>query len=328
MLPAEHDVRIRERARLRLVVQAAPAVAAGAARSHPIRVAPIPGATLAVPTAVLVDDQGRIWVAHRRGLGVPRPGGVAVHEAGAWRDASSGLDGEVESLHATPQSELFASGRRAAWRRESGTWVRRLSPRACLSPLRLTSQGSLLFGVCAYYPHYVAWPTRDPGDVEVSVFLPTGMDEVATVARSGIFALSTRERILLRLPWGGDVRRQAQWEPVTVPAAVGDRGFRGLWSPGPGRLVIVGTGGLVLVHDHGAWTVEDPGITEDLQAVWGSERDGLFVVGAAGRLLHHGPGGWQRVPTGTTEPLVAIHGQPGGRVVAVGERGTVLDVLR
>jgi hypothetical protein len=206
--------------------------------------------------------------------------------------------------------------------------VRRLSPRACLSPLRLTSLGSLLFGVCAYYPHYVAWPTRDLGDVEISVFLPTGMDAVATVAGSGIFALSTHERILLRLPWGRDVRRLEEWEPVAVPAAVGDRAFRGLWSPGPGRLVVVGTGGLVLLHDRGVWSVEDPGVTDDLQGVWGSERDDVVVVGAAGRLLHRGPGGWQRVRTGTTEPLVAVHGQPGGRVVIVGADGVVLDVTR
>jgi hypothetical protein len=326
--PAEHHARTREGARLRLVAQAAPAVRAGKARSSPPAVMPIPGATLAVPTAVLVDTQGRIWIAHRPGMGVARPGGVAVHEADAWRDASSGLDGDVESLHATPLGELFASGRRAAWRWESGSWVRRLSARPCLSPLRLTSLGSLLFGVCAYYPHYVAWPTRDPGDVEISVFLPTGMDAVATVPGSGTFALSTSERILLRLPWGGDVRRLEQWETVTVPAAVGRRVFRGLWSPGPGRLVIVGTGGLVLVHDGRTWTVEDPGVTDDLQSVWGSERDGLFVVGAAGRLLHRGPGGWQRVPTGTTEPLVAVHGQPGGRVVLVGAGGAVLGALR
>lgn len=111
-----------------------PTVAAGEARSNPMTVMPISGATLAVPTAVLVDAKDRIWIAHRPGLGVARPGGVAVYEAGAWRDASTGLDGEVESLHATPQGELFASGRRAAWRWEGGTWVRRLSPRACLSP--------------------------------------------------------------------------------------------------------------------------------------------------------------------------------------------------
>jgi hypothetical protein len=296
--------------------------------SSSITVASIPGATLAVPTAVLVDAEDRIWVAHRPGMGVARPGGVLVHEAGGWRDASSGLDGDVESLHATPLGEVFASGRRAAWRWERGTWVRRLSPRSCLSPLRLTSLGSLLFGVCAYYSHYVAWPTRDPGDVQISVFLPAGADEVATVAGSGIFALSTHERILLRLPWGRDARRLEGWEPVTVPAAVGDRDFRGLWSPGAGRLAIVGTGGLVLVHAHGAWSVEDPGVTDDLRGVWGTERDGLFVVGAAGRLLHRGPGGWQRVPTGTTEPLVAVHGQPGGRVVLVGAGGAVLEALR
>jgi hypothetical protein len=138
--------------------------AAGGAPAHPlVRVEPIPGAPLTRPTAVLVDGQGRIWVAHH--------GGVAVHEGGAWRDASAGLhpDEMVNALHLTPRGEIFGSGSKG-WRWEGGAWVRRLNPTSCMSPLRLTSLGDLLFGVCAYYSHYVAWPTRNETDLTISIF--------------------------------------------------------------------------------------------------------------------------------------------------------------
>jgi hypothetical protein len=149
-----------------------------------------------------------------------------------------------------------------------------------------------------------------------------------TVALAGgeIFALSELQPRLLRLPGGRDLHDGRQWERVAVPVVAGSRRFADLWSPGPGQVVVVGGQGLVLIRDRGAWTVEDPGVTDDLRAVWGSERDGIFAVGASGRLLHRGPAGWQVVPTGTIEDLVAVHGQPGGRVVIVGADGAVLDV--
>jgi hypothetical protein len=296
--------------------------AGGGAPAHPpARVAPIPGGPFTRPTAVLVEGPGRIWVAHH--------GGVAVHEGGAWRDASAGLlaNETVDALHRTPRGEIFATGSKG-WRWEGGAWVRRLNPTSCMSPLRLTSLGDLLFGVCAYYSYYVAWPTRADADLTISIFGAGSVSRAAALAGGEIFALSELHPRLLRLPSGGDLHDARQWEQVAVPAAVGSRRFADLWSPAPGRLVIVGSQGLVLVRDQAAWTVEDPGVTDDLQAVWGTEGDGLFAVGAAGRLLHRGLAGWQAVPTGTAEDLVAVHGQPGGRVVVVGTGGAVMEVAR
>ena len=307
-----------------------PVDAQGPAASPPTGVRPIPGATLAAPTAILVDGNDRVWVAHRSASGTVRPGGVAVHDRGVWRDASAGLeaDADVYDLHATPREELFATGRGAAWRWEGSGWVRRLSPSGCLSPLRLTSLGPLLFGVCAYYPWHVVWPTRDSADIREGPFLAGAASQAAALADGEIVAIDEVSRALLRLPAGGDVHAGSQWQQMGAPAQVGQRRLRGLWSPGGQRLVIVGTGGLVLSYDRGALTVEATGVTDDLRAVWGTEPDGVYAAGASGRLLFRDAGGWRVVPTGTADHLVAIHGRPGGRIVVVSAGGQVLEVVR
>ena len=103
---------------------------------------------------------------------------------------------------------------------------------------------------------------------------------------------------MVSLPAGGDVETAPQWQPMGLPVQVGQRQLRGLWSPAPQRLVIVGTVGLVLSYERGAWTVEATGVTDDLRAVWGTEPDGIYAAGASGRLLFRDAGGWRVVPTG------------------------------
>jgi hypothetical protein len=298
---------------------------------EPTGVVTIAGGPTGALAAVFVDAGDRAWVAH--------PTGVSVHESGSWRDSSAGLTMAIASFHGTPAGELFGSGALAGWRWESGTWVKRMDLRTCAVPLRLTSRGDLLFGVCAYYSWYVAWPTRDPAALEIARFTAgtagdpaaVGVGDVASVG-GDFYVISGPDyvgRTILRLPAGADYKDAANWIAVTLPAAVGTRDLLDLWSPGPSRLVVVGSRGLALTLDGDAWAVEDAGVTDDLRAVWGTDADGVYVVGAAGRILfRHRDASWRTLSSGTTENLLAVHGRTGGRVVVVGAAGTVREVVR
>lgn len=298
--------------------------ATDAAQPLPHGVLAIAGGPAGALAGVLVDSQNRLWVAH--------PTGVAVQEAGSWRDTSGGLTSAIADFHETPAGELFASGPLGGWRLENGTWVRRLNAPACNSPLRLASLGDLLFGVCYYYAYYAAWPSRDPAAVTVKMFTPGAVGAVAVLDAGDIFAVpgpDYQEQRLLHLPAGADYQTATNWTAVPLPAEVGTRAFNDVWAVATGSAVVVGAQGLAVRLQAGTWTVEDTGISDDLVAVWGTEADGTYAVGAAGRIVFRGSDGvWQPVSSGTTARLVGIHGRTGGRVVVVGANATLLEIVR
>jgi hypothetical protein len=282
-------------------------------------------------SAAYVDPAGRIWLARGDGAG----GGVYRRDGARWVDASAGLETAIDTIaafHETPAGELFACGARAGWRLEEATWVARLRPQSCVTPLRLTSRGDELFGLCAYYPYYASWPSRDPDDVAIDVFTAPGGHVMGDVAALGdaLFAISGpdyRGPTLLE-HHAGDLGASESWASVELPAEAGGRDLLDLWPVGPDELVVVGSGGLALTRRGGAWSVEDTGTSADLLAVWGTPADGVYAVGAAGAILFRGPGGWRPVAGDTSAHLLAVHGRTGGPVVIAGEGGTALEIVR
>ena len=287
----------------------------------PLGVEPIAGAPTAALSAVFVGDDDRVWVA--------RSEGVSVLDGDTWSDASTGLTGAVASFHGTPSGELFASGR-IAWRLEDGSWVARIEPDSCVSPLRLTSlEDGGLFGVCAYYPYYAAWPSREPADIDIAPLLAGVVGDTAALGNE-LYVVpgpDYPDAFLMRHN-GGELGADEAWDDVALPSGAGGRNLIDIFSPGPDRMVVVGTAGLILSFDSGEWAVEESGVEDDLVAVWGTAADGLYAVGASGQILFRNESAWTLVPSGTSERLVGVHGRSGGRVVIVGAEGSVLEVVR
>lgn len=290
-------------------------------RGLPRNVVAIAGVPSMTPRAVLVDAQDRTWVAHDDGM--------AIYEGDIWRDVSSGLAPPVLELHETPLGEIFATGLGAGWRWEDDRWVLRLDASGCISPLHLTSRNGFLFGVCSYYPYYVAWRSRDLAEIEIDAFLPVIPNRAAFVGDSEIYVIAGADRSgLLRLGVDDDFDSGQAGVMVTLPQQVSGHRLFDLWSPAPGRLVVVGSEGLVISLNGGSWAVEETGVSEDLVAVWGNDVDGLYAVGSSGRILFHDATGWRALPSGSEQNLISVHGRRGGRVVVAGAEGALYEILR
>jgi hypothetical protein len=95
----------------------------------------------------------------------------------------------------------------------------------------------------------------------------------------------------------------------------------GVWGTG-NDVFAVGTGGTIL-RRNATWQAMSSGTTASLTGVWGRAADDVYVTGGAGTLLHYDGASWWRLTTGTQSTLYAVHGNA-GEAFAAGDNGVVL----
>src|SRR5262249_49455107 len=72
------------------------------------------------------------------------------------------------------------------------------------------------------------------------------------------------------------------------------------------------------------WSVEPSGVTDDLQAVWGSSATDVWIVGANGRILHStGDGTWTPRASADAGALTAVWGNSAVDVFATSASGAL-----
>jgi photosystem II stability/assembly factor-like uncharacterized protein len=73
------------------------------------------------------------------------------------------------------------------------------------------------------------------------------------------------------------------------------------------------------------WSMQASGVTDTLNAVWGSGPNDVYVVGGIGLILHSSDGtSWTRQTSGSAEYLNGVWGSGPNDAVVVGDNGTVL----
>lgn len=98
-----------------------------------------------------------------------------------------------------------------------------------------------------------------------------------------------------------------------------------------GHLVAVGTAGVVLRLNDGAWTALESPTTEDLYGVAMVSVDEFYAVGMNGTIIHYGKSGgvwgWIDEHSGLTKQLHDVAATADGGVYVVGSFGTLLEKI-
>lgn len=88
----------------------------------------------------------------------------------------------------------------------------------------------------------------------------------------------------------------------------------------------VGYDGTIQVLKNGVWKSQSSGVTEDLEAVWGTGQGEAIAVGSKGCILRYDGREWSAVPSPAKLHLYGVWGLPDGPVYAVGKSGVVLKM--
>ncbi|PIE19021.1 MAG: hypothetical protein CSA66_03270 [Proteobacteria bacterium] len=132
----------------------------------------------------------------------------------------------------------------------------------------------------------------------------------------GVVTATGRDGVLIR----GDLT-----SGFAVPQTLHDGGaLADVWVAETGETFLVGTGGMVVAFEGGAWAVQASTVSHDLQAVFGFAADDVWAVGRAGTVIHWDGEAWLRAEVPVSASLNALWGDAPNNLFAAGSGGALL----
>lgn len=96
-----------------------------------------------------------------------------------------------------------------------------------------------------------------------------------------------------------------------------------IWGTSATSLWAVGNGGTIRKWDGTTWSGQTSGTTNHLRAVWGSDASNVWAVGDGGTILKWNGSAWSAQTSGISTALYGVWGSASNSVWAVGEGGVV-----
>lgn len=248
-----------------------------------------------------------------RAYAVTRGGGV-IEFNGTDRRTDTSLPGTVlTAVHATGNQTIVVGLSGAAYVHDGTSWTSR-------SIVPSTGTPPALRGVWA--SNTSIW-TAGTG-IYQSDSNAAFVDEQVTASFNAIWGTTTPSLRLYAVGQSVYTSTGGAWAPDTTPANMPT--LRGVFAVPDGTWFAVGDGGYAMVRSPQAtaWTPIPSGVTQHLDAVWGTAADNVYAVGRQGVIVHWNGSRWRRLHTGTGEDLAAIYGSSASDVFAAGIGGTRL----